>query len=215
MSGKSNISIETQKVIAIKYSSGERAGTIAKEYGIDRGTVLDISRRQGIRVRFQDEDSGIRKRDLSLLHDKIVELRESGVSQYDIGKKLGISQSLICRTLRKLGLPTSIIRTGCKHPGWKGGRVVSPYGYIRIVVNKNDEVCGLMADKSGYAFEHRVVMARYLNRPLRSDETVHHIDGDKTNNDLSNLSLRIGKHGRGYCLKCADCGSINLIPTDI
>jgi len=37
--------------------------------------------------------------------------------------------------------------------------------------------------------EHRLVMERFLGRPLMGAENVHHIDGDRANNDLSNLEL--------------------------
>lgn len=36
---------------------------------------------------------------------------------------------------------------------------------------------------------HVVKMEERLGRPLRDDECVHHIDGDKTNNEDSNLAL--------------------------
>ena len=36
---------------------------------------------------------------------------------------------------------------------------------------------------------HRAVMEKHLGRKLNKDEIVHHIDGNKFNNDLSNLML--------------------------
>lgn len=38
-------------------------------------------------------------------------------------------------------------------------------------------------------FEHRLVMARSLNRPLTADEVVHHRNGDRVDNGLENLEL--------------------------
>lgn len=43
--------------------------------------------------------------------------------------------------------------------------------------------------------EHRLVMAEYLNRPLLTEEDVHHKDEDRSNNQIDNLEIKIhGKH---------------------
>ena len=46
-------------------------------------------------------------------------------------------------------------------------------------------------------FEHRLVMERHLGRKLLPNETVHHRDGDKLNNDITNLELWITNHLAG------------------
>lgn len=63
---------------------------------------------------------------------------------------------------------------------------------------------------SGQILEHRLVMQRAINRPLEEHETVHHIDGNTSNNELSNLQLRSGRHGKGVKHMCRDCGSSNV-----
>jgi hypothetical protein len=57
------------------------------------------------------------------------------------------------------------------------------------------------ANQNGWALEHRKVMADELGRPLTSDETVHHRNGIRTDNSLSNLELRNGQHGAGQTIE--------------
>jgi hypothetical protein len=47
-----------------------------------------------------------------------------------------------------------------------------------------------------YTQEHRLVMEEYLGRKLEKEEVVHHIDGDRSNNNIDNLMLfkNVGEH---------------------
>lgn len=76
---------------------------------------------------------------------------------------------------------------------------------------------GYMKEKTpkGWMFQHRAVMERAIGRPLRSDEQVHHINGDRADNRLENLQLRVGNHGSGQVLKCTACGGTDLVPVPL
>jgi hypothetical protein len=59
--------------------------------------------------------------------------------------------------------------------------------------------------------EHRAVMEVYLERPLRRTEIVHHIDGNRSNNDIKNLQiLKVNSHAAGQNAVCLKCGSRDI-----
>lgn len=76
---------------------------------------------------------------------------------------------------------------------WRGSVVRRCYrnGYVYLwIPGKNGE-------KGRYISEHRWVMESILQRPLRSDESVHHKNGTKDDNRAENLELWSHSHPPG------------------
>ncbi len=82
---------------------------------------------------------------------------------------------------------------GDKNPRWKGGRRIGKDGYVVLWLPDHP-----YKDYHGYVREHRVVMEKSLGRHILPDEVVHHVDGDKQNNELDNLQLMTPQEHMSY-----------------
>lgn len=71
-------------------------------------------------------------------------------------------------------------------------RYITVGGYVEL--KKPDHP---NSDSNGLIKEHRYVMSAYLGRALKSHEQVHHINGVKTDNRISNLELWSTSHPCG------------------
>jgi len=81
-----------------------------------------------------------------------------------------------------------ILPCGKNSGNYKHG--ISTQGYRRITLVSNT------GKRLKRVNEHRYVMEQFLNRKLKSNECVHHIDFDKLNNDISNLYLCTNSYHR-------------------
>jgi hypothetical protein len=110
-------------------------------------------------------------------------------------KQCGAAFELRWATSTKLfcdNVCSAAYRSGPKHHLWVG-RSLTRAGYVWINT------------PAGHGFEHRIVMAKMLDRPMVTGEQVHHRDGDRQNNNPSNLELRTGNHGAGATKHCPTC----------
>jgi len=82
---------------------------------------------------------------------------------------------------------------GAKSAYWKGGRHVRADGYVLVQSPGHPAAFG----HGGYVKEHRFVMEQHLGRYLRPSETVHHRNGDRTDNRIENLELWSKHHKPG------------------
>lgn len=132
---------------------------LAAKYGIHRNTARNRKNKLGL-SKHTLVDSEEFKKDV-----------ESGMRLKDLSIKYNMDSGSI--TLR-------VHEAGLRLKQWRYDK----NGYIKVYCSAHPK-----ADMSGYVLEHRLAMEQYLGRYLTDDEIVHHVDGNKNNNDISNLQV--------------------------
>lgn len=92
------------------------------------------------------------------------------------GYKAGLCQVHYTRKRLRKPLLSPIKPYGVGHRSWEG--------YVLLLDPEHPN-----AQKNGYVFEHRKVMANLLGRPLLDHENVHHKNGVRSDNRPANLEL--------------------------
>jgi hypothetical protein len=87
-----------------------------------------------------------------------------------------------------------------------GSGTVTKDGYVSLLRPDHPN-----AGKNGRILEHRLVMAKHLGRPLKQGETVHHRNGIRHDNDISNLELRVSKHPHSQAVMDLVAWSVEIL----
>ncbi len=82
-----------------------------------------------------------------------------------------------------------------RNPAPAGTTKVIGRGYVYVKLGKGHRD----ANSTGWQYEHRLVMAEKLGRPLRPGESIRHVNGDYADNTPDNLELV------GRVHDCPDC----------
>lgn len=119
----------------------------------------------------------------------------------------------VVRHGKNVGKPCEV--DGCSRPATRKGLCGLHYGRIRRTGSAGGAALRRPArgagagwvDRGGYRrvmgptgrsnFQHRQVMEAHLGRPLLREESVHHVNGNRSDNRIENLELWSRSHPRG------------------
>jgi uncharacterized protein (DUF1330 family) len=170
----SHLSEETKRKISEAQKGRKQSKeTIAKKLG-RKHTPESIQKMRDSHRGFKLSPESLRK---------ILETRKGYVPSQETRDK--IRKTLTGRKQsEELKIKRGIYRSGSENSNWKGGISISRYGYVFIYSPNHPN-----KSNRGYVMQHRLVVESYFGRYLTKEETVHHINGDRSDNRIINLIL--------------------------
>jgi hypothetical protein len=202
MPGRREVPSEVRREMVQLYRAGARVADLGSKWGFDYKTTRRVLVEEGVEIRIV----GGRKRPPPAPIERLVAWSEAGESCRQIALRLGTYPNKVADALRDAGhAPADArFRRGSASPQRKKGRYVTSDGYIVVVLEPS--AYHLRGARGGNSMlEHRFIMARALGRPLLRSETVHHKNGDRSDNRLE----------RGHELRCpGKCCNLELWSSD-
>lgn len=131
-------------------------------------------------------------RGTKLDEEKIREMYESGMTQSEIASEIGVTQKVVWRFMLRHGIkarnPVKRNQLRENNSYWKGGKRIEN-GYLFLYMPDHHK-----AKSNGYVRYHDIVAEKMIGRELRwygpadpRSEIVHHINGNKLDNQPENL----------------------------